>query len=438
MAPLSIRDIPDAILDEGDHGLQVDWYRVHTHVIEADIENLEVTYVELAREWLESLVAAWGDDFRLIESENFFLATSRNERIASDLLRVGEKTYETMTTQLPDLAAKCGAGHFVCLVADTQDRYYDYLSRFYPPGEYGSSGGVCLREGYRHFVVNHSEPDAQQFVMVHELTHELLFARGMPGWLEEGLTQLTEESILGYAYSDLELTREEADRHRRFWSEHGLREYWTGESFHWPDEGQRLSYMLSQVIVRNMLSQDRKKFLEFARRASSWDFGEHACRSVYDMSLRDWAAQFLGPGDWHVDLEKARARFVSSLHHIHEGDLEAARRDLETAASRAEDDPECLNSVAWVLATAPQDEIRDGDTAVRLAEKACELTEWEWEPVIDTLAAAHAECGDFDAAIEHGETAARLAPPDERAEHETRLELYRSRRPCREEIDDAP
>lgn len=59
-----------------------------------------------------------------------------------------------------------------------------------------------------------------------------------------------------------------------------------------------------------------------------------------------------------------------------------------------------LNNYAWVLATSPDDEVRDGKLAVELATQACEATKFEQSHILSTLAAAYAEAGDFDKAQE--------------------------------------
>ena len=59
-----------------------------------------------------------------------------------------------------------------------------------------------------------------------------------------------------------------------------------------------------------------------------------------------------------------------------------------------------LNNYAWVLATSPDDDVRDGKLAVELATKACEATNHEESHILSTLAAAYAETGDFDKATE--------------------------------------
>lgn len=52
-------------------------------------------------------------------------------------------------------------------------------------------------------------------------------------------------------------------------------------------------------------------------------------------------------------------------------------------------------SLAWILATCPKDELRDGKRAVELATRACELSDWKNPNDLENLAAAYAELGDF-------------------------------------------
>jgi protein O-mannosyl-transferase len=89
-------------------------------------------------------------------------------------------------------------------------------------------------------------------------------------------------------------------------------------------------------------------------------------------------------------------------------------------------------NLAWVLATSPDPALRDGSEAVRMAERAAELTAHRDAGVLDTLAAAYAEAGDFARAVVWQRWALRLAPPAERAEFEARLALYERGEPYRE------
>ena len=64
-----------------------------------------------------------------------------------------------------------------------------------------------------------------------------------------------------------------------------------------------------------------------------------------------------------------------------------------------------LNNLAWVLATSTVDDLRDGERAIVLAEKAADLTDYKEAYILSTLASAYAEVGDFNKAIEWSEKA---------------------------------
>jgi Zn-dependent protease len=57
------------------------------------------------------------------------------------------------------------------------------------------------------------------------------------------------------------------------------------------------------------------------------------------------------------------------------------------------------NNLAWILATCPVDELRNGHEAVDLATAACEATQWRNPSCLGTLGAACAEVGDFVQAL---------------------------------------
>ena len=72
---------------------------------------------------------------------------------------------------------------------------------------------------------------------------------------------------------------------------------------------------------------------------------------------------------------------------------------LRDIAANAPDSPRMLDELAWLLATYPDSNSRDGAEAVRLAERACALTERRVPALLATLAAAYAEAGDFPRAV---------------------------------------
>jgi Flp pilus assembly protein TadD len=68
-----------------------------------------------------------------------------------------------------------------------------------------------------------------------------------------------------------------------------------------------------------------------------------------------------------------------------------------------------LNNLAWLRACCPQAEFRNGGEAVELAERACQLSQHHNADFLGTLAAAYAEAGRFDAALDRVQKALFLA-----------------------------
>ena len=101
-----------------------------------------------------------------------------------------------------------------------------------------------------------------------------------------------------------------------------------------------------------------------------------------------------------------------------------------------------LNNLAWVLAASPDDEFRNGAEAVRLAERACELTHYGEPLFIGTLAAAYAESGRFPEAVTTAEKAEQLATSAGltavAAKTRQLLELYRAGKPYHESGSTVP
>ena len=82
-----------------------------------------------------------------------------------------------------------------------------------------------------------------------------------------------------------------------------------------------------------------------------------------------------------------------------------------------------INNLSWLLSTSPIDSLRNGRRALELAERASELSRYQQAFVLSTLAAAHAELGDFAKAIEWSQKGAELAKKDQNTTEEKRQEL---------------
>jgi cytochrome c-type biogenesis protein CcmH/NrfG len=112
-----------------------------------------------------------------------------------------------------------------------------------------------------------------------------------------------------------------------------------------------------------------------------------------------------------------------------------AMADYLTAVKLAPDSSEPHNGLAWLLATCPDASVREGTKAVIEATRACELSRWKSAGDMDTLAAAHAEAGDFAEAVKREQEAIHLTAPDDpsRAAFQARLALYQAKTPYRDE-----
>jgi tetratricopeptide (TPR) repeat protein/serine/threonine protein kinase len=126
---------------------------------------------------------------------------------------------------------------------------------------------------------------------------------------------------------------------------------------------------------------------------------------------------------WHVNLGNGLAR---------SGDYAGAEAALGEALRVNPKDADAHNGLAWQLATGP-DGVRDGKRAVEHASRAYERSDWKEPEYLDTLAAAHAEAGDFAKAVESQKRA--LAFPTARllneAEWQARLAGYEREQPYR-------
>ena len=98
--------------------------------------------------------------------------------------------------------------------------------------------------------------------------------------------------------------------------------------------------------------------------------------------------------------------------------------------------PAVANNLAWLLATASDDGVRDGAEAVRLARDASEVTSRKVAKILGTLAAAYAEQGDFDAAVRVAREALERAQEADEAkvipELQQRLAQYENKQPTRD------
>jgi tetratricopeptide (TPR) repeat protein len=111
-----------------------------------------------------------------------------------------------------------------------------------------------------------------------------------------------------------------------------------------------------------------------------------------------------------------------------------AESDFATAFQHLPEYANLLYSWAWQLATCPDPQFRDGQKAVRYASKANESLGGKSPECLDSLAAAYAEVGQFDAACAWQKKALALLGPkmeQQRTAMQARLKLYEAGKPYR-------
>lgn len=122
--------------------------------------------------------------------------------------------------------------------------------------------------------------------------------------------------------------------------------------------------------------------------------------------------------------------------HSQMHDLTGAIAEYHQALHLNPDLLEALNNLAWLRATAPDPQFRNGAEAVKLAEHACELSSWQKTMFVGTLAAAYAEAGDFDKAVQTAQKACDLAAAQGENEllqkNRALLDQYKAHQPARE------
>ena len=131
-----------------------------------------------------------------------------------------------------------------------------------------------------------------------------------------------------------------------------------------------------------------------------------------------------------LDPKSASAHYNLALALKKVGKTEEVIRELNEAVRLKPNKVDPMNSLAWLLATCREAELRDPDKAVQLAKRACELSDYKKASLLDTLAAAYAAAGRFSDAVATAEKALRLAEASAQkglvGKIQERLALYRT------------
>ena len=119
--------------------------------------------------------------------------------------------------------------------------------------------------------------------------------------------------------------------------------------------------------------------------------------------------------------------------YFHKGNYKEAASDLRQAVQLSPNDARALTYLARLRATCLDASLRNGKDAIRISIKACELSKWKEPALIDELAAAYAETGDFDQAVKYQTQAMKMksAYGPVLKEARERLALYRDHKSWR-------
>ncbi len=163
---------------------------------------------------------------------------------------------------------------------------------------------------------------------------------------------------------------------------------------------------------------------------------------------RDRAELLRGRGDAYLSAGK-HAEAIKDYEAAYEFGKQVRELEKELNREVSQPDDGVLNNLAWVLATTPEDDLRNGERAIELAKEAAEVTEFKEAHILSTLASGYAETGDFETAIEWlekalevnrqvAEDAADKSATDRQFNSLNKeLESYRNEKPWREKKDPA-
>lgn len=247
---------------------------------------------DLERAWLAHLRSALGPDYRLRDTDDAMLLSTLDPGLADATLAFMAKTLRRIVHVLEGIGRPPHEGKSILVLMDDADTYYRYVARHYDTGgEFAFSGGMYIDDGCGHFLSVKSDVRSLEAVIAHEMTHACVGHLPIPAWVNEGIAVSTEQRLVAPGPA-LFTPREMHAKHRAFWDDARIQEFWSGASFLRADDGSMLSYDLARILVTEM-SADWPTFRTFVLAADLADAGAAA------------AAEFLG-----IDLGAAACALV--------------------------------------------------------------------------------------------------------------------------------
>jgi tetratricopeptide (TPR) repeat protein len=121
---------------------------------------------------------------------------------------------------------------------------------------------------------------------------------------------------------------------------------------------------------------------------------------------------------------------------VQQGRVKEGAEEWQKVLSVDADNGNAMSNLAWVLATSPDESIRNGAEAVQLAERAINISGGRIPILFRTLAAAYAENGRFSDAIETAQRGIQIANSQGNTglanELQAHIGLYQTQQPLRD------
>jgi len=169
---------------------------------------------------------------------------------------------------------------------------------------------------------------------------------------------------------------------------------------------------LGKILLEKGMPDRAKEHFRAAAQIDPQDAASHANLGRYLLQralFEEAAAQFEACLASHPRFIDARLMLGRAL--AAEGKYAEALGHFGTACEMEPGNLQAVNDLAWLLATCPQNETRNGSQAVQLAEAACRLSSYQDPVLMNTLAAAYAELGKWPEAVATASKALELAKP---------------------------
>jgi tetratricopeptide (TPR) repeat protein len=203
------------------------------------------------------------------------------------------------------------------------------------------------------------------------------------------------------------------------------------------------------ILVRSMIAAGKKRWAdaindmqlllqtdptnaEYRIRLAAYYVGDSRPRKAIDLltQVLEGIRDENDPEQKETKVDALRARGDALLSVGRHAD---AVKDYDAALKLDAEDTGVLNNLAWVLATSPDDPVRNADRSIELGTKACELTKYQKPHILSTLAAGYAEKGDWETAKKWSAKAVELGAKDDVEEQlKKELESYKEKKPWRE------